>query len=102
MKPPKRTFAPVLQGLPGGKQARLQRKMSKLTDGGTKTPMGKDLKSYNKAVTKNRKIDDARSNKLGYGTVTQSAAANNKPNVRFPTGLHKIVEASKQFGFGRK
>jgi hypothetical protein len=100
MKPPKGPFAPVIQGLPakGGTQARLQGKMSKLTAGGTKTPMGKDLAKYNKAVAKNRKIDDARSNKLGYGTVTQSAAANNKPNVRFPTGLHNLVEASKQFG----
>jgi hypothetical protein len=82
-----------------GKQARLQGKMSKLTDGGTKTPTGKNLTKYNKAATKNRKIDDARSSKLGYGTVTQSAAANNKSNVRFPTGINKIVEASKQFGF---
>lgn len=101
MKPPKGPFAPVIQGLPakGGKQARLQGKMSKLTAGGTKTPTGKDLTKYNKAATKNRKIDDARSTSKGYGTVTQSAEANNKSNVRFPTGLHKIMEASKQFGF---
>jgi hypothetical protein len=104
MKPPKGPFAPVIQGLPamGGKQARLQKKMSKLTSAGTKTPTGKDLTKYNKAVTKNRKIDDARSSKLGYGTVTQSAAANNRSNVSFPTGLHNVVGASKQFGFGKK
>jgi hypothetical protein len=93
-------FAPVLQGLPakGGKQARLQTKMSKLTAGGTKTPVGKDLTKYNKAVTKNRKIDDARSTKLGYGSVSQAAEHNTRSDVRFPTGLHSLVEASKQFG----
>jgi hypothetical protein len=101
MKPPKKEFAPVIQGLPamGGRQARLQGKMSKLTAGGTKTPMGKDLTKYNKAVAKNRKIDDARSSSKGYGTVTQAAESNNKSSTRFPTGLHSIVEASKQFGF---
>ena len=104
MKPPKLGFAPVLQGLPamGGKQARLQKKMSKLTSGGSTTPTGKNLSKYNKAVTKNRKIDDARSSKLGYGTVSQAAENNARPNVKFPTGLHNIVAASKQFGFGRK
>jgi hypothetical protein len=100
MKSPKMDFAPVIQGLPakGGKQARLQKKMGKLTSGGTKTPTGKDLIKYNKAVTKNRKIDDVRSNKLGYGSVSQSAEHNTRSNVRFPTGLHSLVEASKQFG----
>ena len=104
MKRPKLGFAPVIQGLPakGGRQARLQDKMSKLTAGGTATPTGKNLSKYNKAVTKNRKIDNARSNKLGYGTVSQAAEQNVRPNVNFPTGLHNIVAASKQFGFGRK
>jgi hypothetical protein len=97
MQPPKRIFAPVIQGLPtkGGKQARLQGKMSKLTAGGTKTPTGKDLTKYNKAATKNRKIDDARSNKLGYGTVTQSVEANLKPNVYFPAGYHSAVNSAQ-------
>ena len=100
MKSPKMGFAPVIQGLAtkGGKQARLQTKMSKLTAGGTKTPTGKNLSKYNKAVTKNRKIDDARSTKLGYGSVSQAAEHNTRSNVRFPTGLHSLVEASKQFG----
>jgi hypothetical protein len=104
MKPPKLGFAPVIQGLPakGGKQARLQSKMRKLTSGGTATPTGKNLTKYNKAVTKNRAIDDSRSTKAGYGTVSQAAENNARPNVKFPTGLHNIVQASKQFGFGRK
>jgi hypothetical protein len=104
MKPPKKEFAPVIQGLPamGGKQSRLQGKMSKLTAGGTKTPTGKDLTKYNKAVTKNRKIDDARSSSKGYGTVTQAAEYNSQSSTRFPSGLHNIVAASKQFGFGKK
>jgi hypothetical protein len=101
MKPPKKDFSPVIQGLPamGGRQARLQGKMSKLTAGGTKTPMGKDLTKYNKAVTKNRKIDDARSSSKGYGTVTQAAEANNRSNTRFPSTLSSVVSAARQFGF---
>ena len=76
--------------------------MRKLTSGGTATPTGKNLTKYNKAVTKNRAIDDSRSAKAGYGTVSQAAENNARPNVKFPTGLHNIVQASKQFGFGRK
>jgi len=104
VKPLKGPFAPVIQGLPAkySKQARLQKKMSKITEGGTKTPTGKDLTKYNKSVTKNRAIDDSRSAKAGYGTVSQAAENNARPNVKFPTGLHNIVQASKQFGFGRK
>jgi hypothetical protein len=101
MKAPKKDFSPVIQGLPamGGRQARLQGKMSKLTAGGTKTPMGKDLTKYNKAVAKNRKIDDARSSSKGYGTVTQAAESNNQPNTRFPSTLPSVMSAARQFGF---
>ena len=97
MQPPKMDAVPVIIANPVPKrQARLRSKMDKLTNGGTSTPTGKNMRKYNKATEKNRAMDDARSSKLGYGTVTQSLAANNI-NVKYPTGLHNILKTNPQF-----
>jgi hypothetical protein len=102
MQPPQMDAVPMIIAGPVPKrQARLRSKMDKLTNGGTSTPTGKNMKKYNKAATKNRKMDDDRSSKLGYGTVTQQIEAN-KINVRYPTGLHSILKTNPQFYAGKK